>query len=113
LLTVVGDYPTHLLVRVLPVVLLLEPLYLIIAVRDGWAREKLRAWRWLIRHSGVVARRRRRVQASVTAPDALDALLAPTITQAQVTPPVAMAVLNRALALYWGAARPRHQLVTR
>ncbi len=50
-LTVLGDYPTHLLLRVLPVILLLEPLYLVIALRDGWGREKVRAWGWLLRHA--------------------------------------------------------------
>ena len=55
LLTVLGDYPPHLLARVVPVLLLLEPLYLVIAARDGWATEKLRAWGWLARHPGRIA----------------------------------------------------------
>ena len=63
-LTVLADFPTHLLLRVLPVIVLLEPLYLVIALRDGWGREKVRAWGWLLRHTGVVRARRRRVQAA-------------------------------------------------
>lgn len=111
LLTVVGDYPNHLLGRVLPVLVVLEPLYLVIAARDGWAFEKLRAWAWLLRNAGAVAARRRRVQAGVTQPRALDRLLSPTITQTQLRQPAAMSLLNRLMALYWAAVRPRPTVV--
>ncbi|PKW27178.1 glycosyltransferase [Phycicoccus duodecadis] len=107
LLTVIGDYPTHLLVRTLPVLLVLEPLYLVVAVRDGWAREKLRAWGWLLGHAGSVRARRRRVQAAVHAPHALDALVTPSITQTQLDSPGAIGALNGLLRLYWRGARPR------
>ena len=107
LLTVLGDFPTHLLVRVLPVLLLLEPLYLAIALRDGWAREKVRSWGWLVRQAGSVRARRRRVQAQVHEPHALDALLTPAVTQTQLDPPGALAFLNVGLAAYWRVARPR------
>ncbi len=106
-LTVLGDYPTHLLLRVLPVLILLEPLYLVIAARDGWAAEKVRAWGWLLRNGRTVLRRRRRVQAATRDPHALDALLSPTVTQTQLEEPAAMALLNRLLSLYWGLAQPR------
>ena len=39
-LTVLADFPTHLLLRVLPVIVLLEPLYLLIAMRDGWGARR-------------------------------------------------------------------------
>ncbi len=107
LLTVLGDYPGHLLLRVLPVLLLLEPLYLLIAARDGWAREKLHAWFWLLGHAPAVAHRRRKVQSQVTSPHALDTLLSATITQTQLDAPAAMGALNRLLSLYWTLARPR------
>ncbi|QKE85500.1 glycosyltransferase [Arthrobacter sp. NEB 688] len=106
-LTVLGDYPRHLLLRVLPVLLLLEPLYLVIALRDGWGREKVRAWMWLVRNAAHVVRRRRRVQAAVVAPHALDALLTPAITQSQLERPGALGLLNGALRGYWRLARPR------
>ena len=105
-LTVLADYPTHLLLRVLPVILLLEPLYLVIALRDGWGREKVRAWGWLLRHAGVVRARRRRVQAQVRDAHALDALLVPAVTQTQLDPPKALTLLNHVLTLYWRVARP-------
>jgi GT2 family glycosyltransferase len=106
-LTVFGDYPGRLLVRVLPVMLVLEPLYLAIAVRDGWGREKLRAWWWLLRHSAHLNARRRRVQAAVRAPHALDNVVTPTITQTQLAPPTGAKALNFLLKGYWQLARPR------
>lgn len=112
LVTVLGDYPPHLLARVLPVLLALEPLYLVIAARDGWATEKLRAWGWLARNAGRVAARRRRVQAAVRAPHALDGILTPAITQTQLDQPAAVALLNRGMRLYWKVVRPRPEVET-
>ena len=106
-LTVLGDYPGHLLRRVLPVIAVLEPLYFVIAVRDGWGREKLRAWAWLARNWGTVRARRLRVQAAVTAPHALDDVLSPSVTQTQLKQPAAMTVLNAILRGYWSVVRPR------
>ncbi len=106
-LTVLGDFPRHVLLRVLPVMLVLEPLYLVIAARDGWVVEKLRAWGWLVRHAGVVAGRRRRVQAATSAPHALDDLLVAAVTQSQLEAPGGLAQLNAVLRAYWRLVRPR------
>jgi hypothetical protein len=109
LVVVLPSLTYALLLRVLPVMLLLEPLYLIIALRDGWAREKVRAWGWLARRPATVASRRRRVQAAVTDAHALDGLLTPEVTQTQLDSPKSLTVLNRALALYWRVVRPRSE----
>ena len=37
----------------------------VIALRDGWGREKVRAWGWLLRHAGTVRAPAARVQAQV------------------------------------------------
>ncbi|KGN40866.1 hypothetical protein N801_10795 [Knoellia aerolata DSM 18566] len=109
-LTVLADFPTHLLLRTLPVLVLLEPMYLLVAARDGWAVEKVRTWMWLLRHPRIIRDRRRRVQAQVRSPLALDDLLTPTVSQTQLEVPPAMALLNRVLALYWTLARPRARI---
>ncbi|MGO4360847.1 glycosyltransferase family 2 protein [Terrabacter sp. RAF57] len=106
-LTVLADYPNHLLARVFPALLVLEPLYLCVAIRDGWGCQKLRAWWWLLRHPIVVVARRRRVQAAVRAPRALDDVLSPSVTQTQLSQPAGSAFLNRAFAAYWKLAQPR------
>jgi hypothetical protein len=95
-----------LLLRVWPVLVLLEPMFLVIALRDGWAREKVRAWGWLLCHAGVIRARRRWVQAQVRDTHALDALLVPGVTQTQLDPPRSLTLLNHVLTLYWRAARP-------
>lgn len=100
-LTVLSDYPRGLLARALPVIMVMEPLYFAIAVRDGWGRQKLRAWWWLLRHGSDVAARRRLVQAGVHAPHALDGLLTSAITQTQLAQPPSARLLDAALGAYW------------
>jgi GT2 family glycosyltransferase len=58
-LTVYG--PGLLLGAFLPL-LALELATLALAVRDGWARQKLAGWWWLLRHAGLVRSRRRQVR---------------------------------------------------
>lgn len=111
MLTVLADYPAHLLRRVLPVLLLMEPVFLLAAVRDGWVREKVRAWAWLARNVGAVRRRRRTVQEAVTCPSALDEVLTPSITQTQLSSPWALVQLNAVTRAYWRSARPSRRRV--
>jgi len=106
LLTVLGDYPAHLLLRTLPIILALEPLYFLVALRDGWAKEKLDVWAWLLTHRRQVQERRRRVQSQVVDPTALDALLVPEITQAQLDRPRGLGLINGLLRAYWKVASP-------
>jgi GT2 family glycosyltransferase len=49
--------------------LALELAMLAVAVKDGWARQKVAGWGWLLTHMGVVRARRREVQAARTVPD--------------------------------------------
>ena len=101
-LTVLGDYPAPLLRRVLPVLLAVELPLLVAALLQGWGRQKLRAWWWLLRHSRLVLSRRRRVQAGVTAPPAaLARLMVSRIEPPMVAPPPGMPLLNLALDRYW------------
>jgi GT2 family glycosyltransferase len=58
-LTVFGP---GLLLAALPPLLALELATLGLAVRDGWARQKLAGWWWLLRHAGLVRARRRQVR---------------------------------------------------
>jgi GT2 family glycosyltransferase len=101
-LTVIGNYPSPLLRRVLPVLLLVELPLLLAAVLQGWGRQKLRAWFWLLGHPRLVLDRRRRVQADVTASSAdLARLMTSRIEPPMVTAPPGMAWLNLALDWYW------------
>ena len=52
----------RLLVAALPPLVALELATLGMALRDGWARQKLAGWWWLLRHAGLVRSRRRQVR---------------------------------------------------
>jgi GT2 family glycosyltransferase len=60
--TVIGDYPTPVLALVLPAMVLAELALVVIAARDGWLREKLRAQVAVTRSLPQMLDRRRRVQ---------------------------------------------------
>jgi GT2 family glycosyltransferase len=102
--SVLTTYPTHLLARALPVLVLTEPLLLVLAVRDGWGGEKLASWWWLVRHARQMRARRRRIRRE--APHALDGLLTTRLTTRQVEPPAGIRLLDRLVTAYWRAVLP-------
>jgi N-acetylglucosaminyl-diphospho-decaprenol L-rhamnosyltransferase len=61
--TVIGDYPTPLLLLVLPPLLAAEPALLTLAGQGGWLREKLRAQVAVVRELPRIVARRRHIQA--------------------------------------------------
>ena len=103
LLSILTVYPGPLLRRALPVILLTEPLLFVLAKRDGWLRQRVDAWCWLLRHRRLLVERRRAVQASVTARHALDHRLTTRLTQSVITPPPGLRVLDAVVTWYWGA----------
>lgn len=88
--------------------LVVEAGVLLVAARDGWARDKVEGWRWLVAHRRSLEGRRRDIQAARTVPDrALSRLL-----RGPLDPPVGLgpgvpAPVSRALARYWSWAEPR------
>lgn len=105
LTTVLTDYPRGLLLAVLPMLILLEPAFLGIAILQGWPRQKLRSWMWLIRNAGSLATRRRAVQAKVTVGSAAVAdLMCSRIEPPMVASPPGMGALNFVLQHYWSVA---------
>ncbi|MDU0312714.1 glycosyltransferase family 2 protein [Phycicoccus sp. M110.8] len=109
---VLTTYPTALLRRVLPVLVLLEPAFFLLSVLQGWPRQKLQAWWWLANNTAYLRRRRAEVQALSTGPDAtarLAALMTAAIDPPNVPQPPGMGVLNAFLRGYWVLARPRRR----
>lgn len=106
LVTVLTDFPGGLLRRVLPALLVVEPLLLVQAVLQGWGRQKVSSMTWLVRNAPRLRARRRRVQAAVTTPDALAPHLVSRIEPPMVAAPPGMGLVNAALALYWRLAGP-------
>jgi GT2 family glycosyltransferase len=101
-ITVLTDYPRPLLVAVGLPLLAIEPLLFAVALREGWAAQKVRAWWWILRHGPELARRRRQVQSQVRArPADIAGLMTSRIEPPMVGPPPGMNLLNDCLGLYW------------
>ena len=78
----------------------------LVAVLQGWGGQKVKGWRWVLRHRRWVGERRREVQASRTVADHdLTDLLTATFDPAQTPLPRAAAPLEWLLRAYWSAAR--------
>jgi GT2 family glycosyltransferase len=85
--------------------LALEVAVLAVAVRDGWARQKVAGWWWLLRHTSLLVQRRRAVQAARTVPDATLAHLLTGDVEPGVPELAAPAVLRRVSRVYWSVVR--------
>lgn len=79
---------------------------LVVATVQGWGREKVRGWRWILTHRRWLRDRRRVVQSSRTVPDAdLTWLITDTFDPAQTPLPPAAAPLEYVLRGYWRLVR--------
>jgi GT2 family glycosyltransferase len=79
---------------------------LAVALRDGWAADKVAGWRWLLRHRRELAVRRRTIQAARRVPDRdlaplLRGRLDPPEGLGPAVPPVVSAFLER----YWSGVQ--------
>ncbi|MBM6405965.1 glycosyltransferase [Phycicoccus sp. CSK15P-2] len=102
LTSVLTVFPSSVLRRVVPLVLLTEPLILLVAVRDGWAREKLRASWWVATHGSRLLERRRGMTNSPAAPTALHGVLTTRLTQRHLRPPAGLRLLDTVVTRCWG-----------
>ena len=106
LVFVLTAYSRRLLVLVAPVLLGVELGLVLLALRQGWLREKVRGWAWLVRHRGWLGEHRRRVQALRRIPDrSLAPYLTPVLDPRMVTLPPGAALLNGAVSLWWRGVR--------
>jgi GT2 family glycosyltransferase len=88
--------------------LVVEGGVLLVAIRDGWARDKVDGWRWLVAHRRSLAGRRRAIQATRTVPDRdLARLLRGPLDPPAGLGPGVPAPVSRALARYWSWAEQR------
>ena len=83
-----------------------EVAILAVAVAQGWGRQKVQGWRWILVHARWVRSRRALVQGARTVPDGrLAHLITDTFDPAQTPLPPAAAPLEGLLRAYWRAAR--------
>jgi GT2 family glycosyltransferase len=103
---VLTSYSGRLLLLLAPVLLAVEAGISLLALRQGWLREKARGWAWLAAHAGWLRRRRRETQALRRRLDReLAEFLTPELDPRMLELPPAVAPFNRAVALWWRAVR--------
>ncbi|MGH3747872.1 MAG: glycosyltransferase family 2 protein [Micromonosporaceae bacterium] len=95
------------LVLLAPALLALEAAMLLLAVKQGWAREKVRGWAWLWRHRAALRRRRQVLAAELATPDRhWMAMLTPRLEQAGFGLPAGVGLANLLMRGYWRLVRP-------
>lgn len=106
LLLVLTLFERRTLLLLAPALAAFEAAVLLVAARQGWAREKLRGWAWLLGHGSVVRRRRAQVQrARVVGDAALADLLTARFSPGAESGFRVPASVNALSRSYWALAR--------
>lgn len=99
-------YETRTLVLLAPALLAFDLALLLVAALQGWGRQKVRGWAWLLTHLGWVRRRRALVQGARTVPDRdLAHLLTVRFDPAQLPLPPGGGLAQAVLRAYWRLVR--------
>jgi GT2 family glycosyltransferase len=89
-----------------PVLLAVEVGITLLALRQGWLREKVAGWAWLARNGSWLARRRRAAQALRRVPDrALAPFLTPVLDPRMLDLPVGVSAANALVSAWWRGVR--------
>ena len=106
LVFVLSAYSARMLVLLGPLLVVTELGMTAIALKEGWLRDKVAGWAWLVQNAGVVARRRRTTQGLRTNRDRdLSRFLTATFSPAMVPVPGLLRVANPVVRAYWTAVR--------
>jgi GT2 family glycosyltransferase len=106
LVFILTAYSWRLLALLAPVLVAAELGLALLALKEGWFREKARGWLWLASHSSWLAARRRRTQELRVVPDRdLVQHLTPTLDPAMLDLPPAVAPANGLVAAWWRLVR--------
>ena len=89
-----------------PVLLVTELMMLLLAARQGWFKDKIAGWMWLMRNGRKLLRRRRETQRGRTVRDRdLAWLLTAVVNPGNLKVPVLVRMLNPLLVGYWVLVR--------
>lgn len=106
LILLVTCYQSRTLLVLAPALILFEMGMLVLALVQGWGRDKVRGWVWLARNRAWLRRHRRRVQAERSQPDsAIVPLLSFRMDATQISMPFPLQIADLFLAMYWRLAR--------
>jgi GT2 family glycosyltransferase len=102
LVFVLSSYSRRLLVLLTPVLASAEVAMLALALKEGWARDKVAGWAWLLRNAGWLRRHRRETQALRRVPDReLARFLSPVVAPAMIPVPAPIRLVNPLIRAYW------------
>jgi GT2 family glycosyltransferase len=105
-ITLLTDFPAPLLAAIAIPLAAFEIAVAAAAVRQGWFADKLRSYRWLLRHRSYLRARRARVRgANRISTREFASLLSARIEPAILGPIPGLWVANAALAAYWKICR--------
>jgi GT2 family glycosyltransferase len=106
LIFLVTAYAGRTLLLLAPVLLAVEAGVTLLALRQGWLREKAAGWWWLVRNRSWLARRRRETQALRRVPDrSLAPFLTPVLDPRMLELPAGVAAANALVSAWWRGAR--------
>jgi GT2 family glycosyltransferase len=95
-------YSGRLLILLAPVLVATELGMVVLALKEGWLRDKLAGWVWCLRHPGVIRRRRKATQGLRKVRDRdLVSLMTPVFSPGMLPVPALLRAANPVVALYW------------
>ena len=106
LVFVLSSFSPKLLLLLAPVLASVEVGMLALALKEGWARDKVRGWAWLVRNAGWLRRHRRETQGLRRVGDReLARFLTPEVAPAMIPVPAPVRAVNPLIARYWGLVK--------
>jgi GT2 family glycosyltransferase len=106
LVFVLSSYSPRLLLLLAPVLASTEIAMLLLALKEGWARDKLAGWGWLLRHAGWLRNHRHETQRLRQVRDRdLARFLSPVLSPAMIPVPAPIRALNPLVAGYWNLVK--------
>jgi GT2 family glycosyltransferase len=106
LVFVLSSYSGRLLVLLGPLLFATELGMAVLALKEGWLRDKVSAWGWLARNAGTVGRRRRSTQGLRKVRDReLASWLTPVFDPKMIPAPGLLKAANPLVERYWSLVR--------
>ena len=99
-------YSLRMLLLLAPALMAAEAGLTLVALRQGWFRDKVRGWAWVAGHARWLARHRRKLQSERLVPDReLARHLTAIVDPKMIDVPTLMKVANPLLERYWSLVR--------
>ncbi len=106
LVFVLSSFSPRLLLLLSPVLATVEVGMLALALKEGWARDKVAGWGWLLRNAGWLRRHRRETQNLRRVRDReLARYLSPIVSPGMIPVPRPVSAVNPLMARYWSVVK--------